>query len=77
MKETVFKSILNPPKNRFGYSIEVDFDEFAEELKRDFPNEVKEFYWQKAYRNIPVGTEKHIGPRPGIWRKRKASTSIS
>jgi hypothetical protein len=55
MKETVLKSILNPPKNRFGYSIEVDFDKFADELISDFPKEIIEFYWQKAYRNIPSG----------------------
>ena len=58
MKETVLKSILNPPKNRFGYSIEVDFDEFADELKNDFPKEIIEFYWQKAYRNILDGNRK-------------------
>jgi hypothetical protein len=58
MKETVLKSILNPPKNRFGYSIEVDFDEFADELIYDFPKEIIEYYWQKAYRNIPGGNRK-------------------
>ena len=58
MKETVLKSILNPPKNRFGYSVEVDFNEFADELKNDYPKEIIEFYWQKAYRNIPNGNIK-------------------
>lgn len=58
MIETVLKSILNPPKNRFGYSIEVDLDEFADELINDFPKEIIEFYWQKAYRNIPSGSRK-------------------
>lgn len=58
MKETVLKSILNPLKSRFGYSIEVDFDEFADELISDFPKEIIEFYWQKAYRNIPNGDRK-------------------
>lgn len=58
MKETVLKSILNPPKNRFGYSIEVDFDEFADELIYDFPKEIIEYYWQKAYRKIPGGNRK-------------------
>jgi hypothetical protein len=58
MKETVLKSILKPPKNRFGYSMEVDFNEFADELKTDYPKEIIEFYWQKAYRNIPNGNRK-------------------
>ena len=65
MKEKVLKSILNPPKSRFGYSIEIDFDEFADELISDFPKEIIEFYWQKAYRNIPNGDRKtyHIAAK--------------
>lgn len=58
MEETVLKSILNPPKNRFGYSLEADFDEFADKLVNDFPKEILEYYWQKAYRNIPGGNRK-------------------
>lgn len=58
MKETVLKSIFNPPKNRFGYSIEGDFDEFADKLANDFPDKIIEYYWQKAYRNIPDGNRK-------------------
>ncbi|AKB74787.1 hypothetical protein MSLAZ_1526 [Methanosarcina lacustris Z-7289] len=58
MKKTVLKSIFNPPKNRFGYSIEVDFDEFADKLANDFPDKIIEYYWQKAYRNIPNGNRK-------------------
>lgn len=58
MKETVLKSIFNPPKNRFGYSIEDDFDEFADKLANDFPDKIIEYYWQKAYRNIPNGNRK-------------------
>lgn len=58
MKETVLKSIFNPPKNRFGYSIEDNFDEFADKLANDFPDKIIEYYWQKAYRNIPNGNRK-------------------
>lgn len=58
MKEAVLKSIFNPPKNRFGYSIEDDFDEFADKLANDFPDKITEYYWQKAYRNIPNGNRK-------------------
>jgi hypothetical protein len=32
LKETVLKSVLKPPKNKFGYSMEIDFNEFADEL---------------------------------------------
>lgn len=58
MKETALKSIFNPPKSRFGYSIEDDFDEFADKLANDFPDQITEYYWQKAYRNIPNGNRK-------------------
>jgi len=58
MKETVLKSIFDLPKNRFGYSIENDFDEFADKLANDFPDKITEYYWQKAYRNIPNGNRK-------------------
>ncbi len=58
MKDTVLKSILNPPKSRFGYLIEENFDEFADELNKDFPDKIIEYYWQKAYQNIPNGTRK-------------------
>jgi hypothetical protein len=55
MKATVLKTISNPPKNKFGFPREDNFDEFANELRTDFPKEIIEFYWQKAYRNIPGG----------------------
>lgn len=58
MKETVLKSIFDLPKNRFGYSIEDDFDDFADKLANDFPDKITEYYWQKAYRNIPNGNRK-------------------
>ncbi|MCQ1535583.1 hypothetical protein FTO70_07805 [Methanosarcina sp. KYL-1] len=61
MKDTVLKSILNPPKSRFGYSTEDNFDKFADELNKDFPEKILEYYWQKAYRNIPNGTRKTYG----------------
>ncbi len=55
MKETVLQTILNPPKNRW-YAI--NFDEFAEKLKEDFPEKIIEYYWQKARSNIPGGNRK-------------------
>lgn len=57
MKETVLESImsLKPPHSRFGLSGENGFDEFADKLTNDFPEKIIEFYWQKAYRNIPGG----------------------
>ncbi|AKJ38549.1 hypothetical protein MCM1_1509 [Methanosarcina barkeri CM1] len=51
MKKTVLKSIFNPPKNRFGYSIEDNFDEFADKLVNDFPD--KPIYLQ-THQNCPI-----------------------
>jgi len=60
MKETVLESILSlkPPEGRFGLSHENGFDEFADKLTNDFPEKIIEYYWQKAYRNIPGGNRK-------------------
>lgn len=60
MKETVLKSILSlkPPYNRSGSSNENGFDEFADKLTNEFPEKIIEYYWQKAYRNIPGGNRK-------------------
>lgn len=60
MKETVLESILSlkPPYSRFSSSHENGFDEFADKLTNDFPEKIIEYYWQKAYRNIPGGNRK-------------------
>lgn len=60
MKETVLESILSlkPPYSRFGSPNENGFDEFADKLTNDFPEKIIEYYWQKAYRNIPGGNRK-------------------
>ncbi len=58
MKKTVLYTILNPPKNQWGFVIENGFDEFADKLKEDFPERIIEYYWKKAYSNIPGGNRK-------------------
>jgi len=58
MKKTVLNTILNPPKNQWGFVMGNDFDEFADKLKEDFPERIIEYYWQKAYGNIPRGNRK-------------------
>ena len=58
MKKEVLDTILNPPKNQWGFKITKDFDEFADKLKEDFPEKIIEYYWQKAYGNIPRGDRK-------------------
>lgn len=60
MKETVIETILNQasPRGRLGHLNDDGFDEFADKLEYDFPEKVIEYYWQKAYRNIPGGNRK-------------------
>ncbi len=59
MKKEVMHILLNSPKKQsrigFMYEPEYDFDEFANQLKKDFPEEIIKYYWQKAYRNISGG----------------------
>jgi len=49
---------LKPLESRFGLSRENGFDEFADKLANDFPDKIIEYYWQKAYRNIPNENKK-------------------
>ena len=60
MKETVIETILNQgsPRGRLGLLNDDGFDEFADKLECDFPEKVIEYYWQKAYRNIPGGNRR-------------------
>jgi hypothetical protein len=59
MKTEVVDILLNPPKKRPGFGLlsdgEYDFNEFADRLKEEFPYEIIEYYWQKAYSNIQNG----------------------
>lgn len=56
-KEEVVRVVLNPPKKQSGflYEIEYNFDEFADQLKTDYPEEMINYYWQKAYDYIKNG----------------------
>lgn len=58
MKKEVVDILLNPPKKRpvwFALEEEYNFDEFAKRLKEDFPEDIIEYYWQKAYSRIQNG----------------------
>lgn len=60
LKKEVVDVLLNPPKKQsgigFGFDREYNFDTFANQLKEEFPEEILEYYWKKAYSNIPGGT---------------------
>ena len=60
MKETVIESLmnLNTPIYNQGLSIEDGFNGLADELANDFPENVIEYYWKKACKNIPNGNRK-------------------
>lgn len=58
MKDIVINIILSPPKNQWGYSIHSDFDSFAEKLEKDYPKEILNYYYKKAYSRIPNGDRK-------------------
>jgi len=59
LKKEVVDILLNPPKKqsgiRFGFDREYNFDTFANQLEEEFPEDVIEYYWQKAYGNISGG----------------------
>ncbi len=59
MKKEVVHILLSPPKKQpsvgFRFEPEYNFDEFANRLKEEFPEEVIKYYWQKAYSNISGG----------------------
>ena len=58
-KKEVVNILLNPPKKQTGIGFrfdgEYDFDKFARQLEEEFPVDVIEYYWQKAYGNISGG----------------------
>ncbi|MDO8549482.1 MAG: hypothetical protein Q7S39_04925 [Ignavibacteria bacterium] len=58
MKDTVIKTISTPPKDQWGYCTYTDFDTFAEKLEKDYPKEIIDYYYKKAYSRIPNGDRK-------------------
>lgn len=58
MKDTVIKIMISPPKNQWGYSTFHDFDSFAEKLEKDYPKEILDYYYKRAYSRIPNGDRK-------------------
>lgn len=59
MKKEAVDILLNSPKKRPGFGVlsdgEYDLDEFAQRLKEEFPYDIIEYYWQKAYSKIQNG----------------------
>jgi len=58
MKDTVINIIVSPPPNQWVYSTYSDFDSFAEKLEKDYPKEILEYYFKKAYIRISNGNRK-------------------
>ena len=58
MKDIVIKTIISPPVNQWGYASISDFDIFAQKLEEEYPKEILEYYYKKAYRRIPNGDRK-------------------
>ncbi|SPF53109.1 conserved hypothetical protein [Candidatus Desulfosporosinus infrequens] len=58
MKDIVIKTIISPPVNQWGYASVSDFDIFAQKLEEEYPKEILEHYYKKAYRRIPNGDRK-------------------
>ncbi len=55
MKEKVINLIVSPSKKEWGFSAHADFESFAERLEKDYPNEILNYYYKKAYVRIPNG----------------------
>ena len=59
LKKEVIDILSNPPKKqssiRFGFDRDYNFDTFANQLTEEFPEDVIEYYWYKAYGNISGG----------------------
>jgi hypothetical protein len=47
-KKTVMKTILRPPKDRWGMPQDCDYDRFARRIGPDFPKEMAEYFWRRA-----------------------------
>lgn len=58
MKDAVINIIISPPKNQWGYSTFSDFDSFAEKLEKDYPKEILDYYYKRAYIRIVNGDRK-------------------
>jgi hypothetical protein len=47
-KAAVMRTILRPPKDRWGMPLECDYDRFARKIGPDFPEELAEYFWRRA-----------------------------
>ena len=57
-KDEVIEYIKGSVKNKLGYPIMINLNEFADKLKKDYPKEVIEYYYRKAFSNIENGDRK-------------------
>ncbi len=55
LKAEVMDILLNSPVSSEWWSDSCKLDRFAACLEEEFPEKVIEYYWQKAYHNIPGG----------------------
>lgn len=76
MKDIVIKTIISPPVNQWGYAGFSDFDIFAQKLEKEYPKEILEYYYNKAYARIPNGNRntykeavKYLGKVKAIYLK--------
>lgn len=58
MKDAVINIIVSPPKNQWGFSIFSDFDSFAKRLEKDYPKDILNYYYKRAYSRIVNGDRK-------------------
>jgi hypothetical protein len=58
MKTHVVDILISPPKNACMRLQSDELDTFAVQLKGEFPEDIIEYYWQKAYCNISGGNRK-------------------
>lgn len=71
MEKTILDVIFNPPVNRRRFTIENNFDEFADRLIEKYPEKIIEYYWEKARKNIPGGNRKTYALSAGYLGKAK------
>jgi len=63
MKKDVVDIIISSPSPRhiMGLILENDFDDFADNLKEEYPEKIIEYYMQKAYGKTKGGSRKTYG----------------
>ena len=74
-KKIVLDTLMEPPKNKWGYPIMLNshkFEQLAEKLCDDYPEQIIEYFWKKAYSNIAnQGSRKTYRIAAGYLKKVK------